>query len=119
MRTVMFGACAFVLLFATRARAACCTAAPSDGTTSMVAYVENGWFGEGLAIHLSTPLAFATQCSAPNYDFALPATHPGYKEVAAMIFLAYASGVPVQLMVDPASCLFGGRTAIAAVRLFK
>src|SRR5690242_9787603 len=105
MRTLLFAACAFVLLFATRARAACCAQVPSDGTTSAVAYVENGWFGEGLAIHLSTPLAFATQCSAPSYDFALSASHPAYKEVAAMILLAYGSGVPVQLMVDPASCL--------------
>ena len=119
MRMFLLGACAFVLLFAIQARAACCTPAPSDGTASTVAYVENGWFGEGLAIHLSTPLAFVTQCPAPAYDFALPASHPSYREVAAMILLAYASGVPVQLMVDPASCLFGGRTAIASVRLFR
>src|SRR5512132_260297 len=113
MRMLLLAAFVFASLSAFEARAI--SPAPSDGTTSRITYVENGWFGEGLAVHLSAPLTYATQCAAAANDFAVAASHPMFKEISAMIMLAYASGAPVQLMVDPASCIFGNRTSIVAV----
>ena len=80
-------------------------------------YLENGWYGEGVAIHHST--AVITGCTANSNDFAIDKNHPAYKELIAIALAAYTSESEVELIVDKGVCGFGGRTKILSIRLKK
>jgi hypothetical protein len=81
-----------------------------------ITYVENGWYGEGMAIVLEASLS---GCPAPANQFAVIAGHPSYKEITAMVIAAYLAGTPVQLVVEQGQCVFGNRTKIVSVRMIR
>jgi hypothetical protein len=83
-----------------------------------ITLVENGWFGEGLALHLdvSTP---NNTCPAAANDFGIPKEHPSYKDLVAIALSAHAIGAAVQLGVDQGNCVFGGRTRVISIRSIK
>lgn len=80
-------------------------------------YVENGWYGEGIALHHST--ASITGCSAGPNDFVIDRNHAAYQELLAMALTAYTRDLDVQLIVEKGDCGFGGRTKIMAIRSSK
>jgi len=82
-----------------------------------ITYVENGWGGEGLAIHTDTGYGTAAPCGVN--DFGISASHPSYKELVAIALSAYATGASVQLVLDQGTCVFGNRTKVLAIRLLK
>ena len=84
--------------------------------TGKITYVENGWYGEGLAIRDTVGL---DGCSAPDTEFAIDAGHPGYKELVSLALSAFTSASDVQLVVEKNACIFGGRTKILSIRLIK
>lgn len=81
-----------------------------------VIYVENGWNGEGLVVHLNLGTA---GCGASTNDFAVDVNHPAYKQIVALALTAYSMSADVQLVVEPGVCIFGGRTKILSIRLVK
>ena len=80
-----------------------------------ITYLENGWFGEGVAIHHST--ASIKGCAADPADFAIDKNHPSYKELVAIALAAFTSQSDVELVVDKGICSFGARTKILSIRL--
>lgn len=77
-------------------------------------FIENGWFGEGFAVHMSAGIA---GCPAPNTEFGLSATHPAYKELVALLMSAYFTEKQVEFVVDQGVCTLGNRTSIISIRL--
>ncbi|MBB3815130.1 hypothetical protein FHY13_003511 [Xanthomonas arboricola] len=82
-----------------------------------ITYVENGWYGEGIALHHST--ALITDCTAGPNDFVIDRNHAAYQELLAMALTAYTRDLDVQLIVEKKDCRFGGRTKILAMRFAK
>lgn len=82
-----------------------------------ITYVENGWYGEGLALHHST--ASVTGCTGSPNDFVIDKNHPAYQELLAMALTAYTRDLDVGLIVTKGDCGFGERTKILAIRLAK
>lgn len=82
-----------------------------------ITYVENGWYGEGLALHHST--ASVTGCTASPNDFAIDKNHAAYQELLAMALTAYTRDLDVGLIVEKGDCGFGGRTKIVAIRFIR
>lgn len=99
-------------------------AASPSGYASQVAlapttitFVENGWFGEGLAIQ--TTATYSTSCYGGGTQFAVPITHPAYKDIVAIALAAYAIGSTVQIVIEDSTCAFAGRMSILSIRLLK
>jgi hypothetical protein len=82
-----------------------------------IIYIENGWHGEGLAIHMSTN--GPPGCSAELNDFAIDRDNLAYKELTAMALASFTSDAEVELIVDPGVCTFGGRTKVVSIRMKK
>ncbi|WP_146009962.1 hypothetical protein [Xanthomonas arboricola] len=100
-------------LMASLAGATMADEATGPGKTT---YVENGWYGEGIALHHST--ASITGCTAGPNDFVIDRNHAAYQELA-MALTAYTRDLDVQLIVEKGDCGFGGRTKIMAIRSSK
>lgn len=81
-----------------------------------ISYLENGWSGNGLAIHVSG--AGIDGCPAANNKFALSDDHPGYDTILALALSAQAQDADIELIVDKGNCLFGDRTRILSIRLY-
>lgn len=81
-----------------------------------ITYLENGWQGEGIAIRLETGLA---GCSGGAENFAVLAQHPAYKDIVALATTAFVSSTNVELIVEEGVCVFGGRTKVLSIRLYK
>lgn len=79
-----------------------------------VTFIENGWSGEGFAVHLS---AGVSGCPAQPTEFGIPATHPAYKELVALLMSAYFTEKKVSVVVDTGVCTLGARTGIISIRL--
>lgn len=82
-----------------------------------VTYVENGWDGEGVAIHSS--VNGPAGCQASLNDFGIEKSHAAYKELVAMTLSAYTSNTDVEIIVDAGKCVFGDRTKVLSIRLKK
>lgn len=92
-------------------------AAALDTTVNTkIVLVENGWFGEGLAL-VVTPGTGKPGCAAPENMFAIDAGHPSYKVLVAMAMTAVTTGATVQMVVAPGECIFGARTRVVSIRL--
>ncbi|WOS39489.1 hypothetical protein [Xanthomonas rydalmerensis] len=85
--------------------------------SAKITYVENGWYGEGVAIHMS--IDGPPGCSAALNDLAIDKNHPSYQELIAMALTAYTKNMDVGLVVDPGVCLFGGRVKVIAIRFVQ
>jgi len=81
-----------------------------------ITYLENGWFGEGVALHLDKG---TSGCPAMDIDFGIPSDHPSFKEMTALATSAFLASANVELVVDVGNCVFGSRTKILAIRLLK
>lgn len=79
-----------------------------------ITFIENGWSGEGFAVHLSSGIS---GCPAPPTEFGIPATHGAYKELVALLMSAYFTGKPVEIVVNTGVCTLGNRTGILSIRL--
>ncbi|XXT21292.1 hypothetical protein WME94_06990 [Sorangium sp. So ce429] len=77
-----------------------------------VTYLENGWFGEGMAVHLT-----ASVPGCKDHEYAIPVEHPSYKDMTAMLLSAFINNRQVELVVDQGVCIFGDRTKVLSVRL--
>lgn len=94
------------------------TASAADVVSvSKITRIENGWLGEGVALRLSGP--GITGCPADPVEFAIGKDHPGYREIVAIALAAQSSSADVELVVEKGQCLFGGRTKVLSVRLYK
>ncbi|WP_152668505.1 hypothetical protein [Xanthomonas perforans] len=81
-----------------------------------IAFVENGWYGEGLSLAHSAPVA---SCTGGANNYVIDKNHPSYQELLAIALTAYTRELDVKLIVEPGVCGFGGRTKILAMRLSK
>lgn len=88
----------------------------STGTGTLT-FIENGWFGEGFAIHMSG--ATTTGCGAPTNEYGIASDHPAFKYLVSLMMMAYSQQLPVQLVVDQGVCTLGARTKVIAVRLVQ
>jgi hypothetical protein len=79
-----------------------------------ITFIENGWYGEGFAIHLTQGIA---GCGAPPTEFGIAASHPAYKELVALLMSAYFTEKPIEVVVNTGNCTLGARTAITSIRL--
>ncbi|MBN6112939.1 hypothetical protein [Xanthomonas bonasiae] len=82
-----------------------------------ITYIENGWDGEGVAIHSS--INGPAGCTASLNDFGIEKSHAAYKELVAMALSAYTSNADVEIIVDAGKCVFGARTKVLSIRLKK
>ncbi|UYK66590.1 hypothetical protein NG831_21265 [Xanthomonas sacchari] len=82
-----------------------------------IIYVENGWYGEGLALHTSND--GPSGCPGPLNNFAIDKNHPSYKELTAIALAAYTTNANVEFVVDSGSCPFGNSTKVLSIRLIK
>ena len=82
-----------------------------------ITYVENGWYGEGMAIHTSND--GPSGCSAGPNQFAIDRNHPAYQELTAMALMAYMKNIEIGLVADSGTCILNGRTKIISIRLQK
>jgi len=98
-----------VISFTTQAQ----YAATSSG---QITFIENGWGGEGFAIHMENAVQTAG-CPAPAYEYGLDASHQAYKILVALMITAYTQKLPVQMVVQPGTCVLGARTKIISIRL--
>jgi hypothetical protein len=81
-----------------------------------ISVIENGWAGEGLAIHLDS--GDVVGCGYP-LDFGVGVGHPAYKDIVAIALSAMASGANVELMANSGTCIFGSRTQVNSIRIKK
>jgi hypothetical protein len=95
----------------------CYTVQAADLVAGKITYIENGWYGEGVAIHSSAN--GPSGCSASLNDFAIDKNHAAYKELVAIALSAYNSNADVEVIVDTGDCIFGGRTKVLSIRLKK
>lgn len=87
-------------------------------STTQVVAIETGWYGEGLVVYVEAEDG-VPGCPAQDHAFALEVAHPAYDEMVAMVMTAQAAGMRLNFVIeDRGVCGFGGRTKIAAVRLF-
>jgi len=82
--------------------------------TGRIVWLENGWAGEGLALHLDN--SGATGCPSPSTEFAVNKNHPAFRELTAIALTAYTSGANVELVGDRGVCHMG-RTSLISIRL--
>lgn len=87
--------------------------ATGNGTLT---YIENGWYGDGFAIHHTNSVS---GCLAPPTEYGLQPSHPQYKEIVAMLIAAFVNGTTVELVADSGVCVLGNRTKIISIRLKK
>jgi len=80
-----------------------------------ITYVENGWFGEGLVVHLGIPAPAG--CATGVDDYAIHATDAAYKQMVPMLLGAYFASKQVQVVIDSDTCGFANRAKIVGVRL--
>lgn len=86
--------------------------ASSDSVPRMV---ENGWYGDGLAITLVNSVP--TGCVLVN-EFWLEATHPGYKNISKMVIGASLASRKIRVVFDnAAACVSTGRASVVSVQL--
>lgn len=104
----LFAICGFGVCYAVQA---------ADLVAGRITYIENGWYGEGVAIHSSTN--GPSGCSASLNDFAIDKNHASYRELVAIALSAYNSNADVDVIVDTGACTFGGRTKVLSIRLRK
>lgn len=81
-----------------------------------IAWVENGWDGEGVAFKHS---GIGIGGCPVSTEFAIDKNHPGYKEIVAIALAAHSSSADVELVVEKGACLMGGRTKVLAVKISK
>lgn len=86
----------------------------STVTKGKITYIENGWFGEGVALKHSTP---TTGCQANDHEYAISADHPSYQQITSLLIAAFTAKLDVELVVLPSDCLFGKRTRVLSIRL--
>lgn len=79
-----------------------------------ITYVENGWIGDGFSIYHTQSVA---GCTAAGTQYSLLISHPQYKEIVALMMMAYSNSTPVEFVVDQGNCGLGGRTNIVSIRL--
>ena len=79
-----------------------------------ITFIENGWFGEGFSVHLSSGI---TGCGAPATEFGIPASHPAYKELVSLMMSAFFTEKKVEVVVNQGVCTLGNRTSIVSIRL--
>jgi hypothetical protein len=84
--------------------------------SGQITYIENGWLGEGFAIHMENTVQ-TTGCPAAANEYGLDATHQAYKILVALMITAYTQKLPVQMVVQPGTCVLGSRTKIISIRL--
>ena len=82
-------------------------------------YVENGWFGEGIAIHVDQSAPAGCVVNTGFGDFGVRSDHPAYDKITALILSAFFSHSAVELVVNPGNCVFGNRTNVVSVRLIQ
>lgn len=82
-----------------------------------ITYIENGWLGEGLALHVSG--SGVSGCTAQPTEFAIGKDHPAYRDMVAIALSAFASSSDVEIVAEAGTCLFGNRTKVLAIRLRK
>lgn len=92
-------------------------ASASVVASTRIIFVENGWFGEGLAI--KTQGSGVSGCPAASNEFAIAASHPSYQQLVAIALNAFSTDQAVELVVEDGTCLFGNRTKIVSIRLIK
>jgi|LauGreDrversion4_1035100.scaffolds.fasta_scaffold874347_1 hypothetical protein len=81
-----------------------------------IIFIENGWFGEGFGINMENSVQ-TTGCPRPGNEYGIEASHQAYKILVALMITAYTQKLPVQLVVEPGTCVLGSRTKIMAIRL--
>jgi len=81
-----------------------------------ITFIENGWYGEGFAIHMENSVQTAG-CPAPGYEYGIDASHQAYKILVALLITAYTQKLPVQMVVQLGTCVLGARTKIISIRL--
>lgn len=84
--------------------------------TGYITFIENGWAGEGFAIHM-TATAAVSGCGAPPTEFGIEASHPAYKILVSLMMMSYSQQSPTQLVVDQNVCTLGARTKVISIRL--
>jgi len=85
--------------------------------TGRITFLENGWYGEGLALHHSGP--GIAGCPGGPAEFAIDKNHPAFKEMVAIALAAFSSSSDVELVVEKGACIFGDRTKVVAIRVKK
>ena len=88
----------------------------SPTASGQITFIENGWFGEGFAIHMENSVQTAG-CPAAANEYGLEASHQAYKILVALMITAYTQKLPVQMVVQPGTCVLGARTKIISIRL--
>jgi len=83
-----------------------------------VTYVEAGWAGEGMALHLATP-AVSNGCpSGSNLtDFAIASSHPSYAEEVTLLYIAYVKKKTITVVIEDTACAFGNRSSVTSIQL--
>jgi hypothetical protein len=84
--------------------------------SGQITFIENGWGGEGFAIHMENSVQ-TPGCPAPAYEYGVDASHQAYKILVALMITAYTQKLPVQMVVQPGTCVLGARTKIISIRL--
>ena len=80
-----------------------------------ISWIENGWYGEGLAFAISG--VGISGCGASN-EFAIPVTASNYKDLVAMVLSAYLATRSVNVVVNGGTCAApGNRTQIVAIHM--
>lgn len=90
--------------------------AQTTGTVK-ITYLENGWFGEGLAFKVSG--SGVSGCPAPDIEFAVPQSHPAYREIQTLLVSAFVAKQNIEVVPRIGTCGFGNRTLIHSVRLVE
>jgi hypothetical protein len=84
--------------------------------STKINYVENGWFGEGLAVYADHGIA---GCGADDTQFFIDESHPSYTVLASIVLTAFSTQSDVQIVTVTGTCLAGDRTKILSVRLLR
>ena len=71
-----------------------------------ITYVENGWNGEGLAVHQSGNAIDG--CLADPHDFGIDKGNSLFRELVTLATAAFTAGSDVELVVEKGDCIFGG-----------
>lgn len=109
-RGVLAGACVASVICA----APPALAAPSNTIDTTIAQLENGWFGEGMAVILNN--VNVSGCG-PGNEFGVKASHPNFAQISSLLIAAKLSARTVQIVYEPTSCVFGNRKELLSVRL--
>jgi hypothetical protein len=96
---------------------AICSAEVAQTGYGKITYLENGWAGEGVALHHSGNAIDG--CPADPHDFGIDKNNPLFKELVALAMAAYTTESNVELVVEKKDCIFGGRTKVISIRLVR